>query len=220
MFRLTEVVKNLLIINVLFYIGSFLVLGDIVYSQGHIVAEKGDLNRMILALWYPAHNFFEPWQLVTHMFMHADLIHLGLNMFVLAMFGPILESLFGHKRFLFLYLAAGFGALILDLLIKFIRINYFGDHAAMGHFSLGASGAIYGLVVAFAMKFPNQRISLIFPPISGKAKYFVAGFLAIDLIFGVTSINTGIAHFAHLGGALFGALSVIYFNKFNTRWLN
>jgi len=186
--NLTEVVKQLIIINAIIFLGTSL---PMLASFRHY-----------FILYPPSTPYFKPIQLVTHMFMHADMGHLFFNMLALYFFGPMIERLWGAKKFLIYYLLCGLGAMILHLLI--------GGGAPV----LGASGAISGVVLAFAMLFPNARVMLLIPPIPMKAKHMVLLFLGIDLFLGLSSYNTGIAHFAHLGGALFGFLLILFWRKF------
>ncbi|MCB9282527.1 MAG: rhomboid family intramembrane serine protease [Lewinellaceae bacterium] len=195
MYRITDTVKHLLIINVLVYFGTLL-LGP---------------QRYALAVYFPTSEFFRPYQIVTHMFMHGNLTHLFFNMFGLFMFGPPLESIWGPKRFLGYYLITGFGALGLHLLATYIEIQMDpGMASTINVPMLGASGAIFGLLAGFGMIFPNATIMLLFPPIPIKAKYFVLIYAAIEFFLGVSNPNGGVAHFAHVGGALFGVLLVLY----------
>lgn len=201
--RLTDIVKNLLIINVLVFVITHLI---------QLVRPE------VLAFQYP--NGFKPYQIITHMFTHGSSMHLIFNMIGLVSFGPILESILGGKKFFILYIGAGLLALALALGIRIFEMQ---SGMVTGNWGvLGASGALFGVLVAFAMKFPDQKISLIFPPISMKSKYFILIFIGIDLFLGVGQVNTGIAHFAHLGGALFGFLIMTYWNKFGSnkykRW--
>lgn len=224
MVRITDVVKNLLIINVLMFFGTLLILGE---PRGETMSnlvnypESGsfmDWGKYILAMFYPTSDYFAPYQIITHMFMHGSISHLFFNMFAVFMFGPPLESLWGPKRFLYFYLFTGFGALILHLLVKFIEINYLGASPLSENVPvLGASGAVFGLLVGFGMNFPNTQLMLLFPPIPMKAKYFVAGYAVIELFLGLGHFDTGIAHFAHLGGALFGLLLILYWRKYGSR---
>ncbi len=159
-------------------------------------------------------NQFRPWQIVTHLFLHSNesLYHLGFNMFTLWMFGRILLSVWDVKRFLFFYFSCGLGAFLLHQLYLFVMYGQYPDSNGANGF-LGASGAVYGVVVAFGTLFPNSRVMLLIPPIPMKAKYMVILFVALDFFFGFSSFNTGIAHFAHLGGALTGFLLVKYWQK-------
>lgn len=197
---ITGVVKHLLAINVLMYFGTELIMGN--------------PDRLMLAMFFPTSHFFQPYQIVTHMFMHADIGHLFFNMFALFMFGPPLEQTFGPKRFLIFYLVTGFGALILYLLTQYLEVQYFGgDMRMLNTPMLGASGAVFGLLAGFGTLFPNSVIQLLIPPIPLKAKYFVLIYAGIELFLGLGRFSTGIAHFAHLGGALFGFLLIMYWRK-------
>ncbi len=197
--QLTDVVKNLLIINVIVFVGVWSLMGD---------------NGYDLALFYPTSTFFKPYQLVTHMFMHANTSHLFFNMFGLFIFGPMVENSIGSKRFFQLYFFAGFGALLLHLGIKYFELYHLGgDPRMINAPMLGASGALMGIVAGFATLFPNMRLQLLFPPIPMKAKYMAMLYIGLDLYLGISGSNTGVAHFAHIGGALFGFLFIRYFGK-------
>lgn len=221
MMRLTDVVKNLLIINVLMFLGTMLLMGDPdpTSSMALINEQITDFSlwgRYRLALFLPGSPYFQPYQLVTHMFMHANLTHLFFNMFALYMFGPPIEMSFGSKRFLFYYLFAGFGAMFLQLGVSWLEIHQFGAPGYLANIPMvGASGAIFGLLAAFGYLFPNSQIMLIFPPIPMRAKYFVLIYAGAELMFGLNSMggSSGVAHFAHVGGALFGFLLLLYWKK-------
>ncbi|WP_373550687.1 rhomboid family intramembrane serine protease [Haliscomenobacter sp.] len=229
MMRITDVVKHLLIINVLVFFVTLLVWGDPAPElMGTLLSGSGefaDWERYRFALFFPTSPYFQPYQLVSHMFMHADIRHLLLNMLGLYMFGSALETFWGARRFLFYYLFAGFGGMILYLLVKYLEISSGNaDEQLMKYYlqnvpMLGASGAIFGLMVGYGMLFPDNVISLLFPPISLKAKYFVLIFAGLELVFGlgIVNLSSGVAHFAHLGGALFGFLLILYWQKFGTR---
>ncbi len=222
MYRITDVVKHLLIINILMYLGTLLLGDPSSEAMLDLVNERTtDLSqwgRYRLAMFYPTSEYFQPYQLVTHMFMHGDLGHLFFNMFAVFMFGPPLEATWGPKRFLFFYLFTGFGALGLHLLVRYIDITTGGASPFMANVPvLGASGAVFGLLLGFGMLFPNNVIQLLIPPIPLKAKYFVIIYAGIELFLGLSNFNTGVAHFAHLGGALFGFLLILYWRKFGSR---
>lgn len=217
---ITDTVKHLLIINILLYFGTILALGEPdpgVMNQ--LINEPNADNfwewkRYALALFMPGSTYFQPIQIVTHMFMHGGITHLFFNMFGIYMFGPPLEMFWGPKRFLTYYFVAGFGAMGLHLLVMYLQLQGGAVHpASMNIPMLGASGALFGLLAGFAMKFPNQRILLLIPPIPIKAKYFVAIYAGIELYLGLGSFNTGIAHFAHLGGAIAGFLLILFWRK-------
>ncbi|SFN13542.1 rhomboid family intramembrane serine protease [Dokdonella immobilis] len=146
---------------------------------------------------------FEVWQLVTYGFLHADLAHLFFNMFALWMFGGAIERLFGSRPFAVYYLACVIGAGIAQLLV----IAWFTGGI---YPTLGASGGVFGLLLAFGMMFPHQRIMLLFPPIPMPAWVFVTGYGAIELILGITGSQAGVAHFAHLGGMVAGFVLIQY----------
>jgi len=184
-------------------------------------------NYQYLSLFYFESEYFRFWQPFTHMFMHGDVMHILFNMFALVSFGSALEHFWGGKRFLFFYIACGLGAAILHTAINYYNINYIpGKEGLMNVPAVGASGAIYGLLVAFAFMFPMAELMMIFLPIPIKAKYFVPIIVGLDLFSGTTgfSIFSGggnIAHFAHVGGALTGFVLMMLWrnNKFkHTRW--
>lgn len=151
------------------------------------------------ALWPLGSGRFEIWQLVSYMFLHAGLGHIFFNLFALWMFGQAIENFWGTRRFTIYYFLTGIGAALLHMWV-----------GPGGVPTLGASGAVYGILLAFGMMFPDRPIMLLFPPIPIKAKYFVAGFGAIELISGLTRSNSGVAHFAHLGGMLIGFILIKY----------
>lgn len=195
---------------------------------------------MLFGVYYPDSPGFRWWQVITYMFMHGGFAHIFFNMFALFMFGPILEQVFGSKRFLNYYLITGLGALVLqfgvqalevyqvagsfsashmidvDIAARTVRTNYPGitqddlDKLASVYLPpmVGASGAIYGLLIAFGYLFPNTPLMLIFLPVPIKAKYFIPVMILIELFLGVSRTGTSIAHFAHIGGALFGFLLI------------
>jgi membrane associated rhomboid family serine protease len=250
MMNVTETVKQIIIINILFFIGTQFV---------------GDPAYKVLAMFFPENSDFHAWQLISHMFMHGGLMHIFFNMFALFSFGSALEHFWGGKKFLFFYISCGLGAAALHTGINYYYFNQAIDVITSSGFSkdevmqilnqgkintqwqeiltvsqfqnfmsafsgvmVGASGAIYGVVVAFAFMFPNAELSLLFIPVPIKAKYFVPGLVLIDLYLGVSgqsifggSGGGGIAHFAHVGGALCGLLIMWYWkkNQFNdNRW--
>lgn len=182
-----------------------------------------------LALFYPTSPFFHWWQFVTHMFMHGGFGHLFFNMFTLYMFGSVLERVWGPKKFLIFYFVTGLGAAALHTGVEWLQCLYWqnqmvsGDPAAavsaansiqmlLRTPTVGASGAIYGLLLGYAMLFPDSVMTLIFPPISMKAKWFVIVFAVIELLFGVFG-SGGVAHFAHLGGMLFGYVLIVIWRR-------
>jgi|TARA_B110000008_G_scaffold44054_1_gene41799 membrane associated rhomboid family serine protease len=243
--RVSEIVKHLIIINVIFFIAS-IVFGELMYD--------------LFAMHYPNNSDFILWQPVTHMFMHGDITHILFNMFGLWMFGTPLEQMWGKQKFIFFYLSAGFGAVLIQTIVyhydvmsvtqilidnglnnsdvdtfyKTGRLNtsiiqsvgedrLYSGIQSFKAVMVGASGALYGILVAFAMLFPNVQLMLLFPPIPIKAKFFVPLLILFDLFFGFTSYSVGpIAHFAHIGGAITGFLMMWYWkkNQFNNRRWN
>ncbi len=207
-------VKNIIIINVLVMIMTSL-NGDFMYEK--------------FALFYPTSPFFHWWQPVTHMFMHGGFWHLFFNMYTLYIFGSVLERVWGTKKFLIFYFVTGLGAALIHTGVEWIQMQTWlkqaaeGSNAAMASIhmlkmtpTVGASGAIYGILMGYAMLYPDSVLTLIFPPISLKAKWFVLIFAAIELFTGVTGTGGGIAHFAHLGGLIFGFLLIWYWKKKHT----
>ena len=192
-----------------------------------------------LGVYYPDSEFFHIWQPITYMFMHADIGHIFFNMFALVMFGPIIERMFGSKRFLNYYLICALGALVLQYGVQafevyqiagtpfardLIAINLVentiqsnlqltGDQLqTLGTIyripMVGASGAIFGLLLAFAYFFPNMPLYFMFIPVPIKANYFVGGYILIEIYLGFNNNGSSIAHLAHVGGALFGYLLI------------
>ncbi len=219
------VVKNLLIINIICFVGSALIFPG--------------ANRLF-GVYYPDSPFFKIWQIITYMFMHGGFTHIFFNMFALFMFGPVLEQVLGSKRFLNYYLITGLGALVLQFGVQAVEVYQVagtalahdwlrfdlvagmvqGNHPDLTQESfeklvsvyntpmVGASGAIYGLLIAFGYLFPNTPLMLIFLPVPIKAKYFIPVMILIELFLGVSRTGSSIAHFAHIGGALFGFLLI------------
>jgi len=253
------VVKNLIIISTLMLLITW-------------VGQRSlgiNLTRY-LALYYPASEYFHPYQFVTHIFMHANLTHLFFNMFALWMFGRVLENVWGGKRFFIFYFVTGLGAAGFYTLVHWIEytpmihfaasfaqnpspelfqifIKKYVDHPNPQVFqfieawrsnitgtgyaneavtqinnyirevinipTIGASGAVFGVLLGFGMLFPNTQLMLLFPPIPIRAKYFVLGYGVLELFLAFTQTGSHIAHFAHLGGMLFGYIMVKYWNK-------
>ena len=204
-------VKNIIIINVLVYLMTSL---------------KGNFMYENFALFYPTSPFFHWWQPLTHMFMHGGFWHIFFNMYTLFIFGSVLERVWGTKKFLIYYFVTGLAAAAVHTGVEWIQMTHWMSQAAEGSIAaqasihalkmtptVGASGAIYGLLMGYAMLYPDAIMSLIFPPISMKAKWFVLIFAAIELFTGVTGTGGGIAHFAHLGGLIFGFILLMYWKK-------
>lgn len=203
------VTVNIIIINVLVMIMCFL---------------NWDFMVEQFALFYPASHYFKIWQPITHMFMHGGFWHLFFNMYTLYIFGTVLERVWGPKKFLLFYFVTGLGAALLHVGVQFIEAQVYlsniesvqaqeGYYRLLGTPTVGASGAIYGVLLGYAMLFPDSVLTLIFPPVSLKAKWFVIIFAVIELVTGIFNMGGGIAHFAHLGGMLFGWLLIMYWKR-------
>lgn len=145
---------------------------------------------------------FMPWQIVSYAFLHGGILHLGLNMYALWMFGSQLEALWGPRRFALYYFLCVIGAAVAQLAVSEITLM----HGGVAYPVIGASGGVFGLLLAFGLLFPEARLMLLFPPIPIKARWFVLGYGAVELFFGVTGTAEGVAHFAHLGGMFTGWL--------------
>jgi membrane associated rhomboid family serine protease len=231
------IVKNLIIINILVFVAQA------IFDQQFHLTDKLTLQPIISGHLKDAlaHNapsveipHFSPYQIFTHMFTHAPLpaiYHIFFNMFALWMFGRILENVWGAKRFLTFYLVCGIGAAALHLLVQYLRCEYlllpnvldinqagFNKHAGALAGVVGASGAIMGIMAAFAYLFPNTELMFLFFPMPIKAKWLVLGYIAYDLIAGMGD-GDNIAHFAHLGGAITGFIIVFIWNKTNRKTL-
>lgn len=216
--NLTPVVKNLLIINLICFI-PFIVLSDENY-QRLVVYNFG--------LFYFNSPHFRVWQILTYMFLHGGWTHILFNMFALFSFGPILEYAIGPKRFFNLYFICGIGAGLFQMLVQSIEI-----HSVIGSFTwngdlngldqlgynklmaiyqvpiVGASGAIFGLLVAFGMLYPDLELMIMFIPVPVKAKYIIPVYIILEIILGFGQFaGDNVAHFAHLGGALLGFILV------------
>lgn len=252
MMRITDTVKHLIIVNIIFFVASYLI----------------PTMQSLFAMYYVENPNFFIWQPLTHMFMHGGMMHIFFNMFALFSFGSTLEAIWGGKKFLLFYLLCGFGAALLHTGVNYLAINDITSTLVDNGFSrkevletiysntrsfnyntawlqyisqeqlvnaasafntpvVGASGAIYGLLVAFAFMFPQAELMMMFIPVPIKAKYFVPGILLLDLYGGVSGGfslfggGSGIAHFAHIGGALMGFILMYYWKKtqFNkNRW--
>ena len=230
--NISPVVKNLLLINILFYIAQWTIPS---FTQN-------------LELYPISSRDFKPWQLATHFFMHSpySIGHIFFNMFALVIFGSQLERVWGAQRFLGYYISCALGAAVLHLGVNYYRIHIIEINLSLEDLELfrnsaydafqkgmnfkdpvlaqlnllhhtpmlGASGAVFGLLAAFGYLFPNTELMLLFPPIPIKAKYFVIGYAALELYLGVSNNpSDNVAHFAHLGGALVGIIIVLYWGK-------
>ncbi len=243
-FNLTNGVKNLIIINALFFLASIVI---------------PEWNEWFAGYYFTSDNF-RPWQILTHMFMHADVMHIFFNMYALYIFGMALENYWGTKRFLIYYFVSGLGAFALHMGINYLEIYNLWDAIAETKLSLssdqiqevmkngllvmrenkvyvngnmqqlnellkeyrdlvnipvvGASGAVFGVLIGFGMLFPNTELSLLFPPITLKAKVFVLIYGAIELYMALKqSSGDHVAHYAHIGGMLFGYLLLKYWQR-------
>ncbi len=163
---------------------------------------SGNALLALGALWPLGDPLFQPWQLVTYSFLHEGLAHIFFNMFALYMFGRPLEQYWGSRRFGIYYLVCVLSAGATELAVQ--------NATQAGGPVIGASGGVFGLLLAFAWFFPRQRLLLLFPPIPMPAWLFVTLYGALELVLGVTGAEAGVAHFAHLGGMLGGALSILY----------
>ena len=217
--NLPTVTKNLLIINVLCFFGM-------------LVAKRYGIDvENLLGLHFFLASDFNLSQLISYMFMHANFQHIFFNMFAVWMFGRVLEQVWGPKRFLTYYLICGIGAGLIQELVQYleyaftlsnydsVNLGIAGGIVPMEEYlnmmtTVGASGAVYGILLAFGMLFPNSQM-FIFPlPFPIKAKYFVIGYAVLELFLGLGG-GDGVAHFAHLGGMLFGLILIIYWRKKN-----
>ena len=233
-------------------VAGLLILNIVVFAARFLLPNEGEPLVTAGALWYPANGNFGPWQVVTYMFLHANLTHILFNMFALVSFGSILEREWGAARFLIFYFLCGVGAALIQTGINWREFHGLHDRlvaagltpSAIGSLlatgggelpsdpavkavlvelyriyaspTLGASGAIYGLLVAFGFLHPNAKLSLMFVPVPIAAKFFIPGLLLLDLFSGVTGFSifgASIAHFAHLGGAAIGFLLMLLWRK-------
>lgn len=220
MFRIPTITKNLLIINGIAFLATLV-----------LQAQKIDLAS-IGGLHFFMADDFHFYQLVTYLFLHANFMHILSNMFGLWMFGCVIENVWGPKKFLFYYIVCGIGAGLCQELAQFGSFYLtiaeqapgigLGELIAVGHqlghqlntwTTIGASGAVYAVILAFGMSFPNERLFIIPFPFPIKAKWFVMGYVAIEFFSAIGTSADGVAHTAHLGGMLFGFLLIRYWNK-------
>lgn len=247
--KITDTVKVILIINVIFFVGSMTIGEDSAFN--------------LFALWFPKNENFQLWQIATHMFMHANMGHIFFNMFALYMFGSHLENAIGQSKFLFIYFFAGLGAVCFQLLFTYFQfkpgyqafidagvtdtqmIEWFRGTYNLNNYDInvdegvlkkfvgayrspmvGASGAIFGILAAFAVLYPNLPLYLMFIPVPIKAKYLIGGYFLFDLYSGITGQAilgpSNVAHWAHIGGAVIGFITMWYWkkNSFNNRRWN
>ena len=220
MFRIPTITKNLLIINLIAFFATF-----VLQLRGVDLANVGGLHFFMA-------SDFHLYQLVTYLFLHANFMHILSNMFGLWMFGCVIENVWGPKKFLFYYISCGIGAGLLQEIAQlgsfYMMISEqdpsvsFGEIFAIGQqlghqlnawTTIGASGAVYAVILAFGMTFPNERLFIIPFPFPIKAKWFVLFYVAIEFFSALGSSGDGVAHTAHLGGMLFGFLMIRYWNR-------
>lgn len=229
--QIPKIVKNLLILNIVVFILTMIGKSS----------QRYDLNN-ILALYFPLSENFQPFQLITYMFMHGSIGHIFFNMFALWMFGRVLEGVWGEKRFFIYFMVTGIGAALFQITVNYIRFlilknqispelfaevmekgadilqsnkNY--SNEVLGKLNLliniptvGASGAIFGILMAFGMMFPDARLMLLFPPIPIRGKYIAIFALVAGMLF---DFRGNVAHFAHLGGMVFGYILIKYWKR-------
>jgi len=199
------VTKNLILVNIIIFIATLI-------NENFMIGKFG--------LFYPSSPFFHWWQVITHMFMHGGFFHIFFNMYTLFIFGVVVERIIGSKKFVLFYFICGLGAAALQLGTQYLEMQAFISAGATESISalkstptVGASGAIYGVLIGYAMLFPQSKMTLIFPPVTLSAKWMVIIFAAIELFTGVIGWVDGVAHFAHLGGMLIGWLMIIWWRK-------
>ena len=209
--------KNLLVINVLAFLATY------------VLQRSGiDLNALLGLHFFKASNF-HVYQFLTYMFLHGGFTHILFNMFALWMFGSVIERVWGSKKFLFYYIVCGVGAGIMQEMVQYVNyvvqglaayeyVNMGGAQISMDSYinmwtTIGASGAVYGILLAFGMIFPNERLFIIPFPFPIKAKWLIVGYIAIELFSALSGPGDGVAHMAHLGGMLFGFLLIRYWQR-------
>ena len=217
-------VKHIIFINILVMIMASL---------------KPEFMYGMFAMYFPSSPLFHFWQPVNYMFMHGDFFHIFFNMYTLFIFGTVLERVWGTKKFLLFYFVTGIGAALVHMGVQWYQYSELMSATGLSSTEIydyvsqcpsgmriaasmwdvmfvptvGASGAIYGILMGYAMLYPDSIMTLIFPPISMKAKWFVLIFAGIELLIGVTGTMGGVAHFAHLGGLIFGFILIMYWKK-------
>lgn len=199
--RIPPVVKNIIIINCLMLLAMLI---------------KEDFMLENFALFYPDSPFFKPYQFITHMFMHGGFGHLFFNMYAFFLFGTVLEQVWGSKKFFIYYMVTGLGAAAFHTFTNWLLSLGYGPeqyHMLLLTPTVGASGAVFGVLLAYGMLFPNNVLQLLLPPIAIKAKWFVLIYGGLELALGLSSPGSQVAHFAHVGGMLFGFILIKYWNK-------
>lgn len=234
--HLPQVTKNLLLMNITMFVVTY------------ILELNGTDLSFVLGAHYFGTPFFEPYQIITHMFMHGSVLHILFNMFILVMFGAHLERIWGAKRFFIFYIASGIGAFALYNTIGVIQIHDLISQIESRGYSIeniddnivrntefaynlkdeyllkqyyiksvipmvGASGALFGVLAGFAMLFPNTELMLLFPPIPIKAKYLIGGYLLFEIYSSFNNTGDGIAHLAHVGGAIVGIIFILVWRR-------
>ncbi|NDV69493.1 rhomboid family intramembrane serine protease [Dysgonomonas sp. 25] len=229
---------------------SLIIINLLALFANTLLAKTGFDVNSFFGLHYVTSDLFRPHQIITYMFMHGDFWHLFFNMFAVFMFGRVLESVWGSKRFLTYYLLTGIGAALIQLLVYYLRLKHLegllpvealseiyqrinteglallldhknyadpalgGINGIVNSVMVGASGAVFGILVAFGMMFPEVRLMLLFPPIPIKAKWFVIGYGVLELVFGIADRpDDNVAHFAHLGGLLVGFVIMMFWRQ-------
>lgn len=198
--------RNIIIINIVVFAATW--LGERLLNS--------DVMGRIFALYPIQSHYFHWWQFITYMYMHGGFWHILFNMYTLYIFGCVVENIIGTKKFITFYTICGVGAAALHLLVQSLT----NDFAP----TVGASGSIYGVLIAFAILFPESRLTLLFPPVTLSAKWMVIIFAVIELTTGITGAAANVAHFAHLGGMLIGWLLIRYWKGKGTlfdkqRWI-
>ena len=225
---LPPVVKNLIFINVLFFLATEFLLRNQFYFDGF----QDEGLQGVFGLWPINHENFRPYQIFTHMFTHTSFMHILFNMFGLWMFGRVLESVWGSKKFLLFYLVCGIGSASAHMIVAYFQYQpilealefakatgqteYVEHLQSFAGYAVGASGAVMGVMVAFAYLFPNTELYL-YMAIPVKAKWVIIAYVAFDLFGGLGRTSDGIAHWAHLGGAAAGFILVYILNKTNKK---
>lgn len=202
------VTKNLIIINVLIFVATII-------NENFMIGTFG--------LFYPTSPYFRWWQVITHMFMHGGFWHILFNMYTLFIFGVVVERIIGSKKFLLFYFVCGLGAAALHMGTQYLEVQAFMNSDSQTALqslidlkrtpTVGASGAIYGVLIGYAMLFPQSKMTLLFPPVTLSAKWMVIVFAVIELFTGVVGFADGVAHFAHLGGMLIGWLLIRFWRR-------
>ncbi len=209
--NIPRVTKHLIIINLIIFLATLI-------NKEFMISN--------FALFYPKSQYFHWWQIVTHMFMHGNFWHIFFNMYTLFIFGCVVERMIGEKKFLTFYMVCGLGAAALHLGVEALQAQSYlsavaeGSRQAADSYmalkmtpTVGASGAIYGVLIGYAMLFPDSKLTLIFPPVTLSAKWMVLIFAAIELFTGITGTAQGVAHFAHLGGMLIGWMLIRWWKR-------